>query len=153
MKTFIERIEEKRNTCVTIDDWEKAFDWLANEVSELNDESLRMQSAIREKYGEKALDELIEMAMDDEFEITPAMEAMFTYGYKNMDMMPLDKETAVKFFGKNCNVFILYPNNTEKKANSVEDILSANEMIGVSVSEIAEKIAIEADFIINKEPD
>lgn len=146
MKTFIQRFEELKNSCKTIDDWKKAYDILFKEACELNDDGLRMQEAIIEKYGEKALDELIKMAMDNETEITPAMKEMIEYGYTKMNILPIDKETAQIFFDDKCSVYMLYSNNTEKKINSLDELETFDGLIGIDMNEVAEKIASEAGF-------
>lgn len=153
MKSFEERINEKRNACATIEDWKEAYEWLAQEAYDINDNLISMEKAVVEKYGEKALDEIIAMMSgghEEDFDLSPAMKEMLAYGYKKLEMMPMEKEDAISFYQKGCQVYLLNQDNTEKKAANETEISTFVGLVGVPVTDLAQLVAKQGGFSTEK---
>lgn len=67
MMTFAEKIANKKASCNSLEDWIEAFEWLEAEAKDANQCTMDLEHAIIEKYGEKALDELLGLDVEPKF--------------------------------------------------------------------------------------
>ena len=59
-----------------------------------------------------------------------------TYGYYKEKMVAIDYALALTLFANNSKIYMLYKDNTEKLAESVEDLLEHTGLYGVNNLEI-----------------
>lgn len=70
-------------------------------------------------------------AVPEEMPDRVSMEEMRDYGYTWEGMLPLEKEMALKLADGDLEVFILLPDNTERMADSPEEIAGHDGLFGV----------------------
>lgn len=70
-------------------------------------------------------------AVPEEMPDRVSMEEMRDYGYTWEGMLPLEKKMALKLADEDMEVFILLPDNTERTAESPEEIAGHDGLFGV----------------------
>lgn len=140
MKTYFDEVNDRKNACQTVEDWQKFAEWLIDEIYERNSSDLSMQEAILTKYGEKGLDELMEIAADIEKKYLPAEMTMHAFGYRKDSMCPISNELALKYLEDGREVYLLFNNNTEKMIANPREIENHNGLFGITYTEL-ERIA------------
>lgn len=151
MLTFIDKIQEIAQSCHTVEDWEDAYDWLAEKAEETFNHSRYFESALQESVDKNEFAELIRMATavymereaQEENQLPPIVEKMLQYGYTDMEnMVPVNDTGAMDFYQRGWRVFRLYPDNTEKEILSPEEIkehIFANGMFGIKTEELQKR--------------
>lgn len=78
-----------------------------------------------------------------------------SFGYTWDGMLPLSTEKAVELFNDNQSVYLLYEDNTESLADSVEDIEQHRGMCGVEAEQWSKHLNVEAHYkeLAEKEPE
>lgn len=140
MKTYFDEVNDRKNACQTIEDWQKFAEWLIDEIYERNSSDLSMQEAILTKYGEKGLDELMEIAADIEKKYLPAEMTMHAFGYRKDSMCPISNELALKYLEDGREVYLLFNDNTEKMIANTREIENHNGLFGITYDEL-ERVA------------
>lgn len=71
------------------------------------------------------------VAVQEEMPDRVSLEEMCDYGYTWEGMLPLEKEMALRLADEDLEIFILLPDNTERTAESPEEIAGHDGLFGV----------------------
>lgn len=140
METYYDILLNKQMKCKTLEDWKDFAEWLISEVYVKNASALSMEAAILEKYGQKALEELVDIALELEEKYTPAEIVVRNYGYTKDNMIPISDEKAYTLLEDGREVYLLHNDNTETMISHPIQIKNHNGPFGITTAEL-ERIA------------
>lgn len=142
MQTFLDQVNEMKESCHTNEEWEAACQWLVNVADEMTKNLRHFENALLSKVGEKEVEEYMDVASDyipEDAEIPDIFKEMFEYGYTNPSVIPCEPADAESLYNKGWTLLLLYQDNTERPAKSKEDLeyhISKGGMYGVTVEEL-----------------
>ena len=134
---------EVKESCHTVDEWRAACQWLANVADEMAKNLWNFEHVLLEKVGEAEIENYFSFAanyyVENEEAVPEIFKEMFEYGYTNPTVVPCDPADAEALYSKGWTLLLLYQDNTDRPARSIEDLahhLKTGGMYGVTVEEL-----------------
>ena len=152
MGNLMDDIDKKLAECKTSKDLYDAYAWLAARTYELISSREDMQRAIIDLYGENGLEDVYQKMESYEPEKSE-VEKLAEYGYVKGGMCIVPMEAAKKFLQDGNDVYVLYPDNTEKKITSMEELQNVSDKLFAMKEEDMERRVSELVSSIYGDPD
>ena len=124
----------------TTEAWQKAFEVLSGNNSEVSNDLLAFEAAVYSVYGEKGYNEVVQAAQkfkeNHSLSEEIGKDELKKYGFTQKGISRIRLAEAVGRIDSGKDVYVLYPDNTKKLAKSRADLLERGVMFGMPTKEM-----------------